>query len=234
MNTLERSLTLRFFPYKSICKVPLYELQASLISIFKTWGIPRWIKVDNGRPFGDPTLELVPPLSLWLIGLGIKVIWNTPRRPQQNAKVERCQGVLSRWTEFQKCQDSFELQIRLWQQARFYNYNFPIRKLGRKCRKKVFPSLEFTGQKWNPKNLKLHRILAFLSSGNWVRTASKVGQIMIYNHKFSIGMKYKHQQVSIRLCAKNNCWEVYDSCAQLIRSVPTRFSTQSIWRLNFS
>ena len=33
-------------------------------------GIPYWIKVDNGRPLGDPRLELIPPLALWLIGLG--------------------------------------------------------------------------------------------------------------------------------------------------------------------
>lgn len=88
-------------------------MQGELITIFKNHGAPDWIKVDNGRPFGDPKLELIPPLALWLIGLGIKVIWNRPATPQDNAKVERSQGVMGRWTEYTKCKDTFELQDRL-------------------------------------------------------------------------------------------------------------------------
>ena len=91
-----------FFPYKKISEVPLHEIQRALIVIFKSHGIPDWIKVDNGRPFGDPQMELIPPLALWLIGLGIQVIWNRPGTPQDNAKVERSQGVMARWTEYAK------------------------------------------------------------------------------------------------------------------------------------
>jgi hypothetical protein len=56
--------------------------------VFKTFGVPSWIKVDNGRPLGDPQLEIIPPLALWLLCLGIKVIWNRPATPQDNAKVK--------------------------------------------------------------------------------------------------------------------------------------------------
>jgi len=210
------------------------EVQSALITVFKTWGIPKWIKVDNGRPFGDPQLELIPPLSLWLIGLGIKVIWNTPRCPQQNAKVERAQGVMAKWTEFRKCKDTFDLQLRLWQEANFYNYNFPIRTLNNKTRKEYFPNLAFTGQKWNPKNLKLNRVLAFLSKGNWKRTVSKVGQIPMYNKRFSVGVAYKHQRISISICPNQNTWKVYDQLGVLIKSVPTNFNEKSVWHLGYS
>ena len=38
-------------------------------------------------------------LALWLIGLGIEVIWNPPRCPQANGVVERSQGTGKRWAE---------------------------------------------------------------------------------------------------------------------------------------
>lgn len=190
--------------------------------------------MDNGRPFGDPQLELIPPISLWLIGLGIQVIWNKPRCPQQNAKVERCQEVMARWTEFKKCKNAFDLQIRLWEEANFYNYHFPIRAFNNQTRKKCFPSLSFTGQKWNPKNLKLKRSLNFLSKGNWKRTVSTAGQIQMYSKRFSVGIAYKYQRVSIKMCPSKNTWNVFDPLGKLIKSVPTNFNTKSVWHLDFS
>ena len=150
-----------FFPYKKICEVPVKEVQKALITVFKNWGVPKWVKVDNGRPFGDPRLDLIPPLALWLIGLGIKVIWNRPRTPQDNAKVERSQGVLGTWTEFYKCKDGFDLQLRLWREAHFHNYHFPIRRMKNRTRIQVFTKLAFTGRSWTPDDFNMQRILDF-------------------------------------------------------------------------
>ena len=205
-----------------------------MITVFKTWGIPKWIKVDNGRPFGDPQLELIPPLSLWLIGLGIKVIWNKPRSPKQNAKVERSQRTMANWTEFHKCKNSFDLQLCLWEKADFYNFHFPMKRFNNKKLVEKFPELVFTGQKWNPANFKIERALEFLSKGNWKRTVSKVGQIPMYNSRFSVGAKYKHQRVSIKLCPDDNTWQVFDYLGSLIKSLPTNFDSKSVWHLDFS
>lgn len=212
----------------------MYEIQSALITVFKTWGVPKWIKVDNGRPLGDPQLELIPPLSLWLIGLGIKVIWNKPRCPQQNAKVERGQSTMARWTDLEKCTDSFDLQIRLWKQAHFYNYHFPLRNLNGKKRIEAYPKLAFSNQKWKPRKMSLKRILVFLSKGNWKRTVSKVGQINMYDRRFSVGIAYKNQRVSIKLCPNKNTWEIYDPVGKHIKSVPTKFSKRTFWQLDLS
>jgi transposase InsO family protein len=212
----------------------LYEVQSALITVFKNWGIPRWIKVDNGRPFGDPQLELIPPLSLWLIGLGIKVIWNKPRCPQQNAKVERSQDTMARWTDSEKCKDYFDLQLRLWEQAHFYNYHFPLRAFKNITRIEVFPKLIHSARNWNPNALSLEPILAFLSKGTWKRSVSKVGQINMYNRKFSVGMAYKGQRVSIKLCPIRNSWIIYDSVGKYIKSVPTKFTKHTFWQLDLS
>jgi transposase InsO family protein len=64
--------------------------------MFHQWGQPQCLRVDNGLPFGDPGSDLVPVLSLWLIGLGIDVLWNRPYQATDNAKVERMQGTMRR------------------------------------------------------------------------------------------------------------------------------------------
>ena len=223
-----------FFPYKKISEVPLYEVQSELITIFKSFGVPEWIKVDNGRPFGDPKLELIPPLALWLIGLGIRVIWNRPATPQDNAKVERSQGVMGIWTEYTKSQDLFELQIRLWKEAHFHNCHFPIRRKGKRTRIELFPRLLHTGKDWKPADFQLNRVLTFMAKGHWERKVSSNGQISFYGQRFSIGIQYKHQKVSIKLNPSENCWNIFDANGLLIKTHPSPFSIKSIWNLDFS
>lgn len=209
-------------------------MQQELITIFKTRGFPKFIKVDNGRPFGDPRLELVPILSLWLIGMGIKVIWNRPATPQDNAKVERSQGVMAKWTEYNKCQNIFELQLRLWREAEFHNLYFPIKRKKGKSRIELFPRLVHTGNHWTPRNFKFNRVLIFLAKGNWERKVNRWGQITIYGQRFSVGTQLKHQKVNLKLNAMKNQWMVFNSIGQLIKSYPSLFTETNIWNLEFS
>lgn len=205
-----------------------------MIKVFEKWGVPIWIKVDNGRPFGDPRLEVVPPIALGLIGLGIRVIWNPARSPKKNAIVERSQGVLGKWTEFYKCKDQHQLQMRLNEEGKFYNHHFPIRRLSGKKRIEVFPSLGYTGRPYQPQQFQLKRALSFLAQGNWVRKVSSTGQVSMYDHRFSVGMYFKHQNVNIKICPTTNVWQIFDIAGELIKSVPTKFSRQSLWNLDLS
>lgn len=234
MNAPGRLSPRRFSPYKKICEVPVRQVQQALITVFKTWGVPKWIKVDNGRPFGDPQLEIIPPLGLWLISLGIQVIWNRPRTPQDNAKVERSQGVLGNWTEFSKCKDAFDLQIRLWEEADFHNYHFPIRRMENQKRIEAFPGLAFTGRNWNPADFSIQRALDFLSTGSWERKTSTNGQFSHYGTRFNVGRAFKNQRLSIKLCPIDNVWHVYDPQGNLIKGFHTNFSSVTIWNLDFS
>lgn len=227
-------MTRRFSPRKKISEIPVRRIQQELITIFKNWGIPNWIKVDNGRPFGDPQLELIPPLALWLIGLGIKVIWNRPGRPTDNAKVERSQGVMGKWTEFAKCKNTEDLQLRLWEEAEFYNHHFPIRRHRNRTRRQIFAKLMHTGKDWNPGDFKLQRVLHFLSEGYWERKVNTNGRISLYGKMFTVGAKYRHQKVSVKLNPKNNNWAIFDFSGQPIKELPTAFSEKSIWNLDFS
>ena len=58
-----------------------------------------WTTACRGARAGD----LPTDLALWLIGLGVGVDWNPPRRPQDNGVVERSQGTAKRWAEPGAC-----------------------------------------------------------------------------------------------------------------------------------
>jgi hypothetical protein len=94
--------------------VPAADVQAALRRAFARWGRPQALRVDNGTPWGA-TGGLPTERALWLLGLGVRVLCNPPRRPQRNGVVERSQGVGQRWGEPHSCASAAaaELQARL-------------------------------------------------------------------------------------------------------------------------
>ena len=94
-------------------QVPIEQVRQFLLQMFKKWGFPKAIKTDNGAPFGLPSRDAIPIMSLWLTAWGIKPLLNRPKRPQDNGTVERAQGTSSRWAEIKKATDVKDLQQRL-------------------------------------------------------------------------------------------------------------------------
>lgn len=72
--------------------MPLGAICERLRLVFEQWGLPQAIKIDNGRPLGDPKRLQIPMLPLWLVGYGIEPIWNRAAQPTNNANVERAQA----------------------------------------------------------------------------------------------------------------------------------------------
>lgn len=67
------------------------------------------MRVDNGEPLGSPQHNTTSALALWLIGIDIDMIFNKPRCPQANAKVERMQDISARWADLYKAQNIIQL-----------------------------------------------------------------------------------------------------------------------------
>ena len=114
-------------------------MQDQLRSAFTSWGLPERVRVDNGTPWGS-TGDFPTALSLWLIGLGITMHWNTARRPQENGVVERSQGTSNRWCEPWTCATPEELQWRLERMDRLHRESYPYRE--RLSRMDFFPGLK--------------------------------------------------------------------------------------------
>lgn len=213
-------------------QVPLADVQAALVRVFHRWGQPRCIRVDNGLPFGEPGSDIVPVLALWLIGLGIDVLWNRVRQPTDNAKVERMQGVTSAWAEPGQCVNAKVLEAHLEEVARIQRSLYRCRRLGGRRRAEVYPGLLSGGRRYDAGGLDLDRVFAFLAQGTWVRKVSKAGQVNFYDQRWQVGAAYRRQYVCIGLDLPSRSWIVSDEQGREITRIDASFIAGLIQQLS--
>lgn len=81
---------------------------------FNAYGLPAYIRSDNGNPFATRTIGGLSRLIIWLIQLGVTPVRIEPGKPQQNGKHERFHltlkqdvPVMQDFAEQQQAFDSF-------------------------------------------------------------------------------------------------------------------------------
>jgi transposase InsO family protein len=66
-----------------------------LTEIFRCYGLPRRMLMDNGSPWGDAGDQPWTHLTAWLVRLGISISHGRPRHPQTQGKDERFHRTLA-------------------------------------------------------------------------------------------------------------------------------------------
>jgi hypothetical protein len=180
--------------------MPAAATSAQLREAFGHWGIPRCVRVDNGWPWGS-TGELPTDLALWLIGLGVEVIWNPPRCPQAHGVVEHSQGTGKRWAAPETCRDITELRRRLQEQDRIQRELYP--SINGRSRREAFPEPKHSGRAYRPEEEAslgdLSRVLNALAGHVLVRRVDGSGMISLYNRNRYVGKALKGQDVYVSL-----------------------------------
>jgi hypothetical protein len=208
MNTAVLVSKRWFSPYSRISQVPVEQVQQQLCQVFECWGQPGAIRVDNGAPFGSPTGYAPPPLSLWLIGQGVNMIWNKPYRPTQNAKVEKLQDTTNRWAEVSKAHNTEQLQQCLEQTVAVQREHYPVRRLEGKTRLEAFPALLSGKRPYRPADFQAERVWAFFHQCVYTRKLSNKGVLTHFNEQTYIRDAYKNQWAQVRLSHDGQSWEV--------------------------
>jgi hypothetical protein len=208
-------------------------VQAELRRGFGRWGCPASIRVDNGNPWGSWG-DLPTPWALWLIGLGIGMIWNPPRRPQDNGVVERSQGVARNWAEPDRCRSPAELQRRLDEEDRVQREFYPHGSFG--SRLEAYPGLAHSGRPysaaWEREHWSWERVLAHLSEVMVRRQVDRCGKIGLYHDKLYVGTVNRGREVVVQFDAGACQWVISDpSGAELCRRELTQFDAAALCRL---
>jgi transposase InsO family protein len=181
--------------------------------------------VDNGAPWGKRS-DLPSPFALWLIGLGVEMIWNPPGRPQHNGVVERGQGTTRRWAEPEQCQSVAQLQENLDRVVRFQRDIYPA--LAGQSRSAAHPQLAAGGRPYDPareaEQWQLERVCRWLEQGVWRRRGDKSGKIYLYNWGYYAGERRARQWVSVRFDGSTREWVLLADEGQEIR----RYAAQQI------
>lgn len=183
------------------------------------WGKPKTIRVDNGYPWGS-TGNFPTEFSLWLIGLGIDVHWNTPRRPQENGVVERSQGTGKRWSEPKTCCSAGELQEKIGQMDLLQREQYP--RPGGKTRMELFPSLKHSGRFYyrdqEAANWSWEAVGDHLADYVADRRVDSSGLISVYDYNYYVGKKHSGQTVYVSLDPMDRQWIVRDERGAEIRT----------------
>jgi transposase InsO family protein len=106
-------------------------VQAHLEASFRRYGLPDAIFVDNGSPWGDSGGQRWTRLGVWLLKLGVDLIYSRPYHPQSRGKNERFHRTLAaevfalqRFADLAAAQRAFDR----WREI--YNFERPHEALG--------------------------------------------------------------------------------------------------------
>ena len=195
-----------------------------------SWGRPLVVQVDNGSPWGSWS-DLPPPLALWLIGLGLRVRWIPPRRPQNNGVVERTHGVTQGWVDPGQCTSVEEVQQRADREDLVQRELYPHE--GDLSRMQVYPGLKHSGrpydEEWERANWSWQRVLDYLGEYAVDRKVDSSGKVGLYHDKVYVGVALRGRQVIVQFDPQAAQWVVVDAEGrELTRRPLTQFGPASL------
>jgi hypothetical protein len=168
--------------------------------------MPGRIRVDNGYPWAS-TGDLPTELGLWLLGLGIELIYNPPRRPQHNGVVERSQDTAQRWADPAQCTSIGQLQRSLDAMDRHHREAFPEPA---RSRLRLFPALAHSGRAYAQAEeaalWQEPRLWEKLAEYAVVRQINARGLVSVYGRNYYVGRRYAGQTAYVRFDAATGDW----------------------------
>ena len=177
-------------------------VQHRLRGIFRRYGLPGKMLMDNGSPWGSDADHPYTPLTVWLLRLGIKVGHSGPYHPQTLGKDERFHRTLEaellqycRGLGLGDCQRSFAA----WRQT--YNLERPHEAL------ELAPPV--SRYRESPRSFPETLPPWAYGPGDQVRRVCTHGRISFRNRSFRVGKAFRGQRVALRRTLSDSVWEVF-------------------------
>lgn len=113
---------------------------------FREYGLPLYLRSDNGPPFATCAPGRVSRLSINLIKVGVIPDWIEPGKPQQNGRHERMHLTLKNETANPPAENLNSQRIRFQEFQDYYNFTRPHEALDQKTPSEVY---ECSNRKWD-------------------------------------------------------------------------------------
>lgn len=171
---------------------------------FLQFGLPKRISLDHDAAFfqNTSTSPFPMPIHLWLIALGVEVIFIRPRRPTDHAIIERHhQTIDNQALKGTVCSSTEVLWQKMDERREALNYRLPTRALNGQAPLEAFPDAIWSGRpyrpEWEADLLSMERVYCYLAEGRWFRRVFKNGHMHIGSHRYYIGNKYAIREAEI-------------------------------------
>jgi transposase InsO family protein len=183
------------------------EACAAVEEAFIEWTLPEQIKIDNGLPFVNSKCRDNPTMPvLWWVSMGIQVILNTPRQPQENGIVENLQGTTYRWVDPSQYQSGEQFQEATQEIARRQREVYRIRRKGDKTRKELYPQLEQKPRPYKREDFSIKRVYKYLAEFVWERKVQSSGRVKLFGDYLPVGYKWRGQKTCVTFDPALNAW----------------------------
>jgi transposase InsO family protein len=173
-----------------------------LTGVFRRYGLPRKMLMDNGPPWGADAAHPYTPLTVWLLKLGVKVGHSGPYHPQTLGKDERFHRTLKaevlqycRGLELAACQRRFE-EWRL-----LYNLERPHEALG------LAPPV--SRYRESPRGFPEALPPVVYGPGDQVRKVQAEGWLTFRSRHFRVSKAFRGEAVALRPTLTDGVWEVF-------------------------
>lgn len=189
------------------------ETRPALIEIFRTYGLPECMLLDNGSCWGRVE-SLYTAFTAWLLRLGIRVIYARPYHPQTKGKNER----FNRTLKAEAISGRYYSTLAQWQKQfddflRTYNTIRPHEALGLA----VPASRYLVSSRAFPEHLEPIEYLA----DDVIRKVGPAGYLSLNKQRFQVGRAFTGEAVAIRPTRIDGVHEVY-YCYQRIAVIDQR------------
>jgi transposase InsO family protein len=186
-------------------------VQGQLISIFRHYGLPEAMLMDNGAPWGSDASSRYTILTAWLLRMGISISHGRPYHPQTQGKDERLNRTLLAEVisqhpiaDLADCQSLFDQ----WQQV--YNEVRPHEAL----------HLATPISCYQPSPRPFPEVLPPVTyePGALIRKVDQAGRISFHNHTFRVGKAFRYQPVAIHPTEQDGRFEIF-FCKQVVAKI---------------
>lgn len=176
-------------------------VRSELTTMFRRYGLPRQMLMDNGSPWGCDAEHGETPLTVWLLRLGVRVAHGRPYHPQTQGKEERFHRTLK--IELLKhggFRNLAACQLRFDPWREIYNFERPHEALGL-----AVPASRYrASERPFPERLPPVEYATDVS----VRKVQAQGWFFFRGREFHIAKAFRGEPIGLRPTTIDGRWEV--------------------------
>lgn len=167
-------------------------VQMKLEQVFRHYGMPWQMTMDNGGPWGSHGVPGATNLAVWLMKLGIQVSYSRPFHPQTQGKLERFHRTLKADVlQLKSFASKQACQLQFNQFRRDYNYERPHEALDYEVPAKRYQS--------SPRSFPSYLPAPEYDEYAKVRKVSSRGTVCYRGDDYFIGKAFSGENVAIKL-----------------------------------
>ncbi len=187
------------------------QVQKQLTAIFRRYGMPQRMTMDNGSPWGRDAVHRLTKLTVWLIRLGIKISHSSPYHPQTQGKDERFHRSLKEeWLNHRPIRNMEQAQQQFDEWLDFYNFLRPHEAL----------EMKTPNDRYKPSDKVFPESLPIIEyqESDHVRKVQANGVIHFRGRIFKISYALHGCSVAVRSTDQDGIFDVY-FCKERVKCV---------------